>query len=1132
MLNSGNESEKEGAPSSRPPSSLSYAEQLEERRKLHQSTWESQQQEEMGTLPQPLLKQDKNERIKDLYHEVATTKREICSLLPLNEAARKTFEFTNEYRQLLSEILDNALRIESLTEIYYQSLCEIFHEIEESLEDHIDFDLSKKIKEAFISINHFLDSPKEIHQQWIKYYDIYVLLVYIHLSFFRANNIILNFIKNLNPTHEYAEPFMDECRFEVIHQLMPFTSQPQIASNTVGLLKLYTNDLERIKPEEKLVEMLRDQISSWLNFELCNYIIPHDFSLMDTLYDALLWLTKLAPMNNITTDTKLCIDPITQCEIEEENNVVSSVGHQFDIVSLIGYHNSRDYRGSALQEASDEKYLLNPVSNLPFPLRDVVYIAYEANKKNIEILALKCTPSELLTLAKTGPRVVWMILQTPVLYSRFFNEEFATPINKCLVTLARSRPGTARLILSSESLCHHLNSSDLLSIVEEWPQFGVTILRTHYLSDKLVHQHSAAYNLACIAIADRDALDIILKTETLREKLNGRALVKIVGIYPDSAVFFLQNEEFYTKLHGLITTRQFLTSIGQANCDAAKLILQTEIFFTELYQRDVDDLLETFPELSFEEVSLLKDRISFSNAAICLKKFELLKMLNDYDRNKGVIRTYWQDDEQILILKQFVTSEEIAKLSSDADISYNQFYEFCRKLNKHHLFNSQYILNRTSAANLFMEWRKKLVINNGILPEEIWENIFSFLNKEELKNASLVCHKFNGVITHNYLLWNNAPWQIKNNVPSCRVLKLKSETRRELQIACVLPNGNFLLKNSDFRTRYYFWEVKSGRLKFSIFIRSYGSSVTALPNGDVLIVSSDFCEATEGFTIKVQRLDVETGELSPFFQKKSFSVLGSLNFHIKGLMNGNIILYTKEVMPGYLGLWNSEGKFIADYICSEHGIPAVISNVLELSNNEFVTSQDFIHQGFFSTSHNKVFIIRDASSGIAKKSISANKTEFGISGWYFCDHVKVLSNGNLIECDIQGNCLRILDLEKLEHYRGGDVEELIEKIYLPSSPRKIFPLHNNNIVVYCCDESFYMVHISSKTCKKIWEMRGTRIVDVSVLPDGSILCCTTNGERPKTTTNIYIFHYREQQSSSELNPQICFDFEKQTMFRK
>lgn len=89
-------------------------------------------------------------------------------------------------------------------------------------------------------------------------------------------------------------------------------------------------------------------------------------------------------------------DPIMSDAIDPADRVVVSTGHQFDINTLIHWHNTRGYTGGALSavtplggETPNSKWLRNPATNSVFSEKDVAHIQAFCAQKGIAIESLK-----------------------------------------------------------------------------------------------------------------------------------------------------------------------------------------------------------------------------------------------------------------------------------------------------------------------------------------------------------------------------------------------------------------------------------------------------------------------------------------------------------------------------------------------------------------------------------------------------------------------------------------------------------------------------------------------------------------------------------------------------------------------
>ncbi len=86
--------------------------------------------------------------------------------------------------------------------------------------------------------------------------------------------------------------------------------------------------------------------------------------LTDVIYNMLIVLATTYPLNSQ--------DPILFDNFSDDAiKVVCSTGHVYDLRTLIYYHQSRHSRYTDLGESEDDKWLLNPATNLPFSEYDV-----------------------------------------------------------------------------------------------------------------------------------------------------------------------------------------------------------------------------------------------------------------------------------------------------------------------------------------------------------------------------------------------------------------------------------------------------------------------------------------------------------------------------------------------------------------------------------------------------------------------------------------------------------------------------------------------------------------------------------------------------------------------------------------
>lgn len=104
-------------------------------------------------------------------------------------------------------------------------------------------------------------------------------------------------------------------------------------------------------------------------------------SVIDPIHIALIEITKLTPIN--TNDFS------SHEEIATINKIYTASGYVFDIRSLIEYHHARFYRGSTARETDQEKFLLNPYTNLAFHYKDALHIMNEIKVKGLTITGVR-----------------------------------------------------------------------------------------------------------------------------------------------------------------------------------------------------------------------------------------------------------------------------------------------------------------------------------------------------------------------------------------------------------------------------------------------------------------------------------------------------------------------------------------------------------------------------------------------------------------------------------------------------------------------------------------------------------------------------------------------------------------------
>lgn len=172
---------------------------------------------------------------------------------------------------------------------------------------------------------------------------------------------------------DYTDPTLHQ----LIMRLKKFEASADVLKTLSSLEQLedFNGDIDKIS-------QLRKSLQSLL---LSKDNLMESPELKDVTYDILLYLARKWPLN--------VEDPISLLDIKENEKIVLSTGHQFNIHTLIDYHNSRLYRGSGLGEQANNKWLLNPITNLPINLLDVRHIQKIAHSLGLEIRDLKTADS-------------------------------------------------------------------------------------------------------------------------------------------------------------------------------------------------------------------------------------------------------------------------------------------------------------------------------------------------------------------------------------------------------------------------------------------------------------------------------------------------------------------------------------------------------------------------------------------------------------------------------------------------------------------------------------------------------------------------------------------------------------------
>ena len=148
-------------------------------------------------------------------------------------------------------------------------------------------------------------------------------------------------------------------------------------------LSIFAADLEKFSADENIKSVITkldenptpDKVRAYADSLRVNLVkisqIPkymgmkkEGVKLIDIIHNMLIVLATTYPLNSQ--------DPILFGDFSDDAiKVVCSTGHVYDLRTLIDYHQSRHSRYTDLGESEDDKWLLNPATNLPFSEYDV-----------------------------------------------------------------------------------------------------------------------------------------------------------------------------------------------------------------------------------------------------------------------------------------------------------------------------------------------------------------------------------------------------------------------------------------------------------------------------------------------------------------------------------------------------------------------------------------------------------------------------------------------------------------------------------------------------------------------------------------------------------------------------------------
>lgn len=191
----------------------------------------------------------------------------------------------------------------------------------------------------------------------------------------RANNVITDLIE-IDEQETNFGPFIERFRIK-LPALKSQAQDPHVAELIAEFGEIDIQEMNF----QNLIEKLRIKLSPLASQTQEASVTQNGINLADCAYECLLELAKQFPLNYE--------DPILLADIDDHDKLFISTGHQFSFNSLMTYHETRSYRGSALKESPEKKYLLNPITNLEFSPRDLAHIKATASQKGMQIPYLK-----------------------------------------------------------------------------------------------------------------------------------------------------------------------------------------------------------------------------------------------------------------------------------------------------------------------------------------------------------------------------------------------------------------------------------------------------------------------------------------------------------------------------------------------------------------------------------------------------------------------------------------------------------------------------------------------------------------------------------------------------------------------
>tara|TARA_R110000868_G_scaffold163565_2_gene395822 strand:+ start:397 stop:1560 length:1164 start_codon:yes stop_codon:yes gene_type:complete len=257
---------------------------------------------------------------------------------------------------------------------------------------------------------------------------------------------------------------------EIISDLKALNASTSNFLHQIGLFKRTT--------QTNHVDLLRSKLLIALNNPHNTSEVQYGVYLTDAIYDALLALAELAPLNTE--------DPVSMQCIPKNKAVFISTGHQFNIDILIDYHNARTSRQELREERDNYKRLLNPLTNAPFSYQDSAHIQ---------------------NVAKQHRHVIqWLVNEnSPELSVRFMAEQKKKHLDNNAISIDE--------LAESMSLAHHRASEGTPPIVTDFRAEIIRLRREqlHALLNNIRQCRDEAYNTQADLITTKTEIHDVFK---------------------------------------------------------------------------------------------------------------------------------------------------------------------------------------------------------------------------------------------------------------------------------------------------------------------------------------------------------------------------------------------------------------------------------------------------------------------------------------------------------------------------------------------------------------------------------------------------------------------------------------------